>query len=190
MENCNGNVDTLRHYLDISVQHFQNNHVQCHNDTPCKRPGYIPDYDIIRSPDAVRILVNFIRSLPVYKCAEDYVLSRSTYYVESFNNSCLMYLDKRVHYKNTIYELRRDLCVLDWNEPVDRPYTSVYRRIRPDHMGRRSGTKKYKKKTYNFVKDIVAHLETVAGDNREIVPPESDPEDESHSDDSSEEEQD
>ena len=79
------------------------------------------------------------------------MLARSTYYIESFNNTCLIYLDKRIHYKNTMYELRRDLCVLDWNEHVDRQYTSVYRRIRPAHMGRRSGKKNYKKKTYNFV---------------------------------------
>ena len=50
-------------------------------------------------------------------------------------------------------------------------------------MGRRSGKKKYKKKTYNFVRDIVLHLESVAGDNRDIAPLESDQEDES--DDSS-----
>ena len=181
MEKCNGSAATLRNFLDNSVLHFQNNHVQCHIDSPCKLPGYVPDYDIIRSPEAVRILTNFIHSLTVYKSAEDFVLARSTYYVESFNNSCLMYLDKRIHYKNTMYELRRDLSVLDWNEHVDRQYTSVYRRIRPDHMGRRSGKKRYKKKTYNFVRDILIHLESVAGDNRDMVPPQSDPEDESDS---------
>ena len=37
MEKCNGNANTLRHYLDVSEQHFQNNHVQCHNNSPCKR---------------------------------------------------------------------------------------------------------------------------------------------------------
>ena len=42
--------------------------------------------------------------------------------------------------------LRRDLCILDWNEHVDRQYTSVYRRIRPDRMGIKSGNKTYKKK--------------------------------------------
>ena len=51
-------------------------------------------------------------------------------------------------------------------------------------MGRRSGKKRYKKKTYSFVKDIVAHLEVVVGDNREIVLPEGDAEDESDNDSS------
>ena len=122
--------------LDSSVLHFQNNHGHCHNDSPCKQPRYVPDFDIIRSAEAVRILQNFIHKLKVNKCAEDYVLARDTYYVDSFNNTCLMYLDKRIHYKDTMYELRRDLCVLDWNEHVDRPYTSVYRRVRAGHMGR------------------------------------------------------
>ena len=182
MEKCNGNAASLRNLLDNSVSHFQNNHIHCHIDSPCKLPGYVADYDIIRSPEAVRILRNFIHSLTVYKSAADFVLARSTYYIESFNNTCLIYLDKRIHYKNTMYELRRDLCVLDWNEHVDRQYTSVYRRIRPAHMGRRSGKKTYKKKTYNFVRDVIIHLESVAGDNRDIAPPQSDPEDESDSD--------
>ena len=113
MEKCHGNAAGLRNSFDNSVLHFQNNQMQCDNDSPCKLPGYIPDFDIIRSPDAVRILENYIHNLTVYKCAEDYVLARSTFYVESFNHTCLMYLDKRIHYKTTMYELRRDLCVLD-----------------------------------------------------------------------------
>ena len=102
MEKCDGNAANLRNLLDGSVLHFQNIHAQCHIDSPCKHPGYIPNFDIIRSPEAVRILTNFIRSLTVYKSAQDYVLARSTFYVESFNNSCLIYLDKRIHYKNTM----------------------------------------------------------------------------------------
>ena len=160
MEKCDGNAANLRNLLDGRVLHFQNIHAQCHNKSHCKHPGYSPNFDIVRSPEAVRILTKFIRRLTVYKSAEDYLLARSTYYVESFNNSCLIYLDKRIHYKNTMYELRRDLCVLDWNEHVDRQYTSVYQRIRPDHMGK-SGKKKYKKKheTLSFIWNL--WLETI-----------------------------
>ena len=52
---------------------------------------------------------------------------------------------------------------------MDRSYTSSYRRVRPDHMGRRSGKKSViRKKTYDFVKDILEHLWAVAGDNRPV----------------------
>lgn len=168
MTHCNGNAATLRQLLDNCVLHFQNNHTRCSDNSPCRIPGYIPDFDIIRSPAAVRILQDFLHKLTVYKSAQDYVLARDTFYVESYNNSCLMYLDKRIHYKPKMYVIRRDLSVLDWNEHVDREYTSVYRRIRPDHMGRRSGKKRYKEKTYMFVKDIMEHLLTVASDNGEV----------------------
>ena len=116
-------------------------------------------------------------------------MARATYYIESYNNSCLIYLDKRIHYQNKMYVLRRDLSVLDWNEHVDRPYTSSYRRVRPDHMGRRSGKKRYKKKTYEFVKNILEHLWAVAGDNRP-VDLDSDIEDEPDSDGNSMDESD
>ena len=189
MEHCNGNAATLRNMLDSCILHFQNNHQQCSVESPCRVQGYIPDYDIVRSPDAVRILQDFIHKQTVYKFAEDFVLARATYYIESYNNSCLIYLDKRIHYQNKMYVLRRDLSVLDWNEHVDRPYTSSYRRVRPDHMGRRSGKKRYKKKTYDFVKNILEHLWAVAGDNRP-VDLDSDIEDEPDSDGNSMDESD
>ena len=42
-----------------------------------------------------------------------------------------------------------------------------------------------RKKTYNFVRDIVIHLESKAGDNRHILPPQSDLRDESDTDNDS-----
>ena len=165
IEHCNSNAATLRYMLDSCILHFQNNHQQCSDGSPCKVQGYIPDFEIVRSPEAVRILQDFLHKQTVYKFAEDFVLARATYYIESYNNSVLIYLDKRIHYQNRMYEIRRDLSVMDWNEHVDRPFTSTYRQIRPDHMGRRSGKRRYKKKTYNFVNDIMEHLLTVAGDN-------------------------
>ena len=184
MEHCNGNAATLRQMLDSCILHFQNNHQQCSDESPCKEQGYVPNFDIVRSPAAIRILQDFLHKQTVYRYAQDFVLARATYYIESYNNVCLIYLDKRLHYKNKTYELRRDLSVLDWNEHVDRPYTSTYKRIRPDHMGRRSGKKRYKKKTYTFISDIMDHLIAVA-ENNEPIELDSDVENVNNSGDSS-----
>ena len=184
MEHCNGNAATLRQMLDSCILHFQNNHQQCSDESQCKEQGYVPNFDIVRSPAAIRILQDFLHKQTVYRYAQDFVLARATYYIESYNNVCLIYLDKRLHYKNKMYELRRDLSVLDWNEHVDRPYTSTYKRIRPDHMGRRSGKKRYKKKTYTFISDIMDHLIAVA-ENNEPIELDSDVENVNNSGDSS-----
>jgi hypothetical protein len=71
------------------------------------------------------MLENFIRSLVVYKHAEDYVNGDDSFYVESFNNVCLIYMDKQIHYGNKMYEVRSNLAVIDWNEHIDRSYTSI-----------------------------------------------------------------
>ena len=103
---------------------------------------------------AVTMLQNFLRSLVVYKHAEDYVQGHDSFYVESFNNVCLIYLDKRVHYGNRTYELRSNLAVLDWNEHVDRPYTSISTSARSKNPRRQVGKKVYRRKTYTFVENI------------------------------------
>ncbi|KAI8490580.1 hypothetical protein Bbelb_318480 [Branchiostoma belcheri] len=40
---------------------------------------------------------------------------RDTLYVESFNNACLQYLDKRIFSGSTKYSLRMYLAILDWS---------------------------------------------------------------------------
>lgn len=59
-----------------------------------------------------------------------------------------MYLDKRIHYKNTNYDLRQSLAVLDRNEHVGREHTSVYHIEECRHPDRQGGKKKYAKKSY------------------------------------------
>ncbi|WAR07135.1 hypothetical protein MAR_017093 [Mya arenaria] len=44
-------------------------------------------------------------------------------HVKSFNNSVLIYLDKRIHYNNSSYKTRIDLATLSLNEHIDGPYT-------------------------------------------------------------------
>ena len=112
----------------------------------------------------------------------DYVLSKDTYYVESFNNSCLIYLDKRIHYKESTYSLRISLAVLSWNEHVDRTFTSRKRLEQVNHNRRYLGKKVYKKKTYMFVNDIWQMLLRVLLEGEELPGVNSDNEDENDDD--------
>ena len=125
MDNCGGDPEKLQFMMDNVVCHFQNNHQNCDINAKCRLPGHIPSLKIITDPFAVNLLSSFIKSSVVYKNTNDYVQSRDTYHVESFNNTCLIYLDKRIHYQNEMYGLRINLAVLDWNEHVGRAYTSV-----------------------------------------------------------------
>lgn len=63
--------------------------------------------------------------LQVYKTPEDYVACVDTHNVESFNNSTLIYHDKRITFGEKEYKRRTHLSIIDWNENVDRDYTSV-----------------------------------------------------------------
>ena len=87
-----------------------------------------------------------------------YALSRETYYVVRFNNEMSIYLDKRLHYKNQSYKIRRDLALHDLNEYVDREFTSRAQRHNVYHSRRNLGQKAYKKKAYKFVDEIWALL--------------------------------
>lgn len=154
LDHCDGSATKLRSIILNCVKHFQNIHDECDPTSECKTSGYVPSFTIITSPVAQELLEKFLKTLTVYKQAENYVLSKNTYYVESFNNTCLIYLDKRIHYHDKMYEIRSWLSVLDWNEHVDRPYTSIYRCLRAEHPRQHGGKKVYKRKTYKFVQDI------------------------------------
>lgn len=154
MDNCNGDAQTLRKLIESCIPHFQNNHSKCHETSHCKEPGHMIEVRIVSNEAAITMLQDFLRSLVVYKHAEDYVKGHDTFYVESFNNVCLIYLDKRIHYGNLMYELRSNLAVLDWNEHVDRPYTSICTTVRSKNPRRQIGKKVYRRKTYVFVENI------------------------------------
>ena len=64
-----------------------------------------------------------------------------------------MYLDKRIHYTDMTYKTRQSLWTLDWNEHVDRPFTSCCSSITVAHEHQNLGGKKCQKQ-YNFVEDI------------------------------------
>ena len=111
----------------------------------------------------MRLLKTFLHGLTVYKYPQDFIYNRDTYFIESLNNATLQYLDKRIHFSSDdSYKMRYNLCILDWNEHVERPFTSISkRRMSVEHSRRQKGSKVYKKKTFRFVQDLWNDLLTL-----------------------------
>ncbi|XP_040070517.1 uncharacterized protein LOC120843275 [Ixodes scapularis] len=152
---CEGNASKLRKSLMNCVRHFSGEHQECCVDSPCKENGHVPTTLLIKDPVALQLLTQFLRTTTLYKNAEEFVRSKDTFYVESFNNTSLIYLDKRIHYQDATYKMRQTLATLDWNEQVGRGHTSLYRIEDCRHPDRQGGKKKYVRKTYSFVRKIV-----------------------------------
>lgn len=148
IENCEKDPKKLRENIDKCVPHFQGNHEMCVADSTCKAEDYVMSVDMITDPKAAKMLSDYLHKTTLYRFPADYANSKDTYFVESFNNTCLMYLDKRIHYGDFVYEMRQDLAVLDWNEHCCRGYTSIWDRERVRHSNRIRGKKAYEKKTY------------------------------------------
>ena len=154
MKNCQGQANEIVSAMDNIEAHYQNQHGGCHQTSNCKTPGYIPSRTIIRAPAAVDLLRKTIQGLFIYKNPGKYVKCRDTHYVVSCNNTFLIYIDKRIHYGVTMYNIRAALAILDWNEHVDRPTTSVSLQVRADHPRRRSPKRILAPKTFRFVKEL------------------------------------
>ena len=60
-------------------------------------------------------------------------------------------MDKRVHFQIQMYNLRIGLAILDWNENVDRPASSVKNVVCARNPRRRSAVRVLKPKTFDFV---------------------------------------
>jgi hypothetical protein len=102
---CNEDAQILCNFIESCIIQFQNNHGMCHEASSSRQPGFMIEVRINSDQAAVAMLENFIRSLVVCKHAKDYVNGHDSFYVESFNNVCLIYLDKWIHYRNTMYEV-------------------------------------------------------------------------------------
>uniref|UniRef100_A0A090X9T5 Uncharacterized protein n=1 Tax=Ixodes ricinus TaxID=34613 RepID=A0A090X9T5_IXORI len=170
MATCEGDASKLRNTLLNCVNHFCGKHEKCSVESPCKEHGHVPTTLLIKDPVALELLSTFLRTTTVFKNAEDYVKSKDTFYIESFNNSMLIYLDKRVHYQDKSYNLRQSLALLDWNEHVGRGHTSIYLIEDCQHPDRQGGKKKYVRKTYSFVRKISELvLQAAALDDADVV---------------------
>lgn len=151
MKNCQGSSKKLRELLDNIVEHYKNNHQNCSTESRCRcDPNYEPSKFVIKDSDAERILQNEIRQLQIYKTPEDYVNCIDTHYVESFNNALLIYHDKRIKFGDAEYKRRSHMAILDWNENVDRQYTSVSNYEDARRPRARSGHKNLVPKTNKF----------------------------------------
>ena len=167
MLNCNGDENALRSALDSIVPHYMGQHHLCHADSRCRRPGpYASSHTAITDIVAQHLLEEKIRALFIYKNPKLYVSCMNTHYVESFNNTVLIYMDKRVHYHECMYKIRLGLAILDWNEHVDRPASSIGYRPRPGNPQHPQSYRVLTRKTNAFASDLweefVRQLEHVA----------------------------
>ena len=58
MDNCEGDEKKLQQLLDTSIPHFCHQHEQCDAESPCREPGYIPNYDIVTDSIAIQLLTS------------------------------------------------------------------------------------------------------------------------------------
>ena len=159
MKSCNGNPDKLREILDNIPRHYQDDHAKCLPESRCKTDE---EYECskcpIRDPVAIRLLTDAIRKLQIYRTPADYACCVDTHYVESYNNATLVYHDKRISFGEKEYKRRTYLSVLDWNENVDRDYTSVSEWEDAKAPRRKTGRKNLKPKSFTFVGQIWAEI--------------------------------
>ena len=159
MKSCNGNPDKLRDILDNIPRHYQDDHAKCLPESRCKTDE---EYECskcpIRDPVAIRLLTDAIRKLQIYRTPADYACCVDTHYVESYNNATLVYHDKRISFGEKEYKRRTYLSVLDWNENVDRDYTSVSEWEDAKAPRRKTGRKNLKPKSFTFVGQIWAEI--------------------------------
>ena len=127
IRNCNGDIAQLRRNLTNIVDHYKNNHDNCHPTSRCVvDPNYEPSRIVITEDRAADLLLNVITRSTLYKSPRDFMLAMDTYYVESFNNSMNMFQDKRISFGDLQYSVRSQLAACHWNENVDREFTSIW----------------------------------------------------------------
>lgn len=155
MKNCNGDADVLRNYITNIVDHYQGNHTKCHQDSRCKEDGYVCSKKPLVSEKAIAAYRKAVEGTTVFKNAEDYVLCRDTYWIESLHLVMLIYTPKRIHFSRAdTYEMRIQLAILDWNENVLREASSLqfYQTSRqPDRI---APHRVLTEKTYKFKEEI------------------------------------
>ena len=151
MKNCDGSAQKLCDMLDNISNHYKDVHDKCHPTSRCKAdPAYEPTKVKLTDPVAEKLLTNAIHNLVIYKKPEDYIYCQNTHYVESYNNATLIYHDKRIVFGTAEYRRRSSMSIIEWNENVDRDYTSVTFRESAIANRRCQGQKNLKPKTTEF----------------------------------------
>ena len=104
---------------------------------------------------AERLLTTAITKSVLYTGAQDYILAKNGYHVESFNHTMNIFHDRRIAFGNEQYNTKSKLAVCHWNEGVDREYTSMWH---PKHDPRaprqQKGKKILTKCTYKYCDSI------------------------------------
>ena len=143
LRNCEQNPQKLQSQLSNTVNHYKNEHSNCHPTSRCKiDPNYEPSCVVITNPKAETLLQMTIEKSVMYKSPQDYVLARDTSYVVSFNNMMNIFQDKRISFSDMQYNMRSQLAVIHWNENVNREYTSVWKPRTAKAPRRQKGKKK------------------------------------------------
>ena len=155
MKNCKTSPVILKSLLQNIVEHYKGEHENCLEESRCKTDAnYEPTKTQIKDSDAERILIQAIKGLQIYKNAEDYVHCIDTHYVESFNNVALVYHDKRISFGNKEYKRRTNMAVLDWNQNVDRDYTSITSYEDPQRPRKIQGHKNLTPKSFKYLDSL------------------------------------
>ncbi|CAC5357022.1 unnamed protein product [Mytilus coruscus] len=116
VRNCEQNSQKLKESLDNIVEHYCNNHVNCHHSSRCKvDSNYEPSRIVITNGKVRKMLESAIKSSTIYKYPQDYILAKDIFYVESFNNVVNIFQDKRICFGDDQYKLRSNLAVCHWN---------------------------------------------------------------------------
>ena len=127
MRNCGGDAQNLRDRIDTIIPHYQGDHEKCDPNSRCQTDcNYEPGHILVTDSKAADLLKSAIARSIIYRNPLDFALARDTYYVESFNNAILTFMDKRIVFSTEEYLVRSQLAVLHWNENVDREFTSKY----------------------------------------------------------------
>ncbi|CAC5410208.1 unnamed protein product [Mytilus coruscus] len=87
VRNCEQSSQKLKESLDNIVEHYCNNHVNCHHSSRCKvDSNYEPSRIVITNGKVRKMLESAIKSSTIYKYPQDYILAKDTFYVESFEH--------------------------------------------------------------------------------------------------------
>lgn len=101
-------------------------HTNCYQDSRCQEDGYVCSKKLVVSKKAIAAYRKAVEGTTIFKNAEDYVLCRDTFWIESLHLVMLIYAAKRIHFgRADTYEMRIQLAVLDWNENVQREASSL-----------------------------------------------------------------
>ena len=126
MRSCGGDAQKLKDSIDTIIPHYKNNHENCKEESRCRTDvKYEPSRIVITDPKAEHLLKSAIEKSIIYRNPHCFCRAKDTFYVESFNNTILMFADKRIHFSDKEYLMRTQLAALHWNQNVDRDYTSV-----------------------------------------------------------------